>query len=365
MKKKRKTAPVILCAVLICLVISLASLNHYNAKEEEEKAASESAAEADVAVLIPAEEEQISGIRVKNSYGDYSFVKKDDQWIYEDAEDFPLEQSRLTEMVSLAAGLGAKREVADSLDSAAEYGLDEPAYTFTVTDTDGQSITLYIGDENSQASVYYAYLEGDTTVYAITEDLVAAGDYELYDLIDAVEFPDMAASDIRQVKLTRVDGSWSCLTREQAVSEETEAQTAESEEETGETETAASEDEEILTYTDSQGREKETETDTSESWLGTVAGISYEDCVNYKAEGEGLAEYGLNTPTKLEITYTDEEEQEQTVTLKLGGTDEDGNYYLQQSGSSQVLKLDSVTAEAILQMQETVLAETETAEETE
>lgn len=359
MKKKRKTGLLLtLTAVLACLTAALVLLQRYRSDQEAEKAASESAADADAAVLISAEEDQIASIRVKNSHGDYTFEKKEDRWIYRDAEDFPLQQSYLTSLAGAAAGLGGKREVSDSLENAADYGLEEPAYIFTVTDTDGNETTVCVGDENSKASVYYAYLEGGQKIYTISEELPEAGGYGLYDMIDAVSFPGITVSNINQVKMTLSDGRWMLLTREMKEEKSTEE---------GDESAAAAEQETVWVYTDSQDRRVETETASSVSWLQTVASIEYGSCTDYKVEGEALKEYGLDAPAELQISYSvsdtavaeDSEDSgdaasETEIILLLGSLNEEGNYYLQQQGSSQLMSLDKETGDILMQMREKV-----------
>ena len=141
-----------------------------------------------------------------------------------------------------------------------------------------------MGDENSKASVYYAYLEGGQKIYTISEELPEAGGYGLYDMIDAVSFPGITVSNINQVKMTLSDGRWMLLTREMKEEKSTEE---------GDESAAAAEQETVWVYTDSQDRRVETETASSVSWLQTVASIEYGSCTDYKVEGEALKEYGF------------------------------------------------------------------------
>lgn len=127
-------------------------------------------------IFAPFEERsEIQSIEVDNEFGGYR--------VYRDAADtFQLEgfpglsfnQELFSSLVVTAGHPTAMMRVAQDLDEAglAEYGLDHPKASWTVTGTTGVTRTMYVGDQLLTEGGYYVMYEGRPgAVYIMSETL--------------------------------------------------------------------------------------------------------------------------------------------------------------------------------------------------
>ncbi|MBR4896764.1 MAG: DUF4340 domain-containing protein [Clostridia bacterium] len=117
----------------------------------------------------------VQSIDVDNEFGGYR--------VYRDAADaFQLEgfpglsfnQELFSSLVVTAIKPTAMMRVAQDLDTAglAEYGLDKPRASWTVTSTIGEKYTMYVGDQLLTEGGYYVMYEGRPgAVYIMSETL--------------------------------------------------------------------------------------------------------------------------------------------------------------------------------------------------
>lgn len=89
------------------------------------------------------------------------------------ASDLATDQAKTTSVVTSLATLAATSRFALGDQKAADFGLDKPAYTFTLTDKDNKIYTLKIGSKSPTTPRYYAFVNDDTaTVYVVPKDTV-------------------------------------------------------------------------------------------------------------------------------------------------------------------------------------------------
>ena len=81
-----------------------------------------------------------------------------------------LEQNLVDSILSTACEVSAQQIVAENLEQAAEYGLDDPSFTLTMVLKDGTEKTLYLGAVNAMTSDYYASVEGDERIFTLSQD---------------------------------------------------------------------------------------------------------------------------------------------------------------------------------------------------
>ena len=116
----------------------------------------------------------MQSIKVENKFGSYE--------IYRDSSDtFQLRgYSNLTFNAELFASLVvttgtpvAQRRIARDItdEEYAEYGLDDPQATWTVTTLDGRTVTMHVGDAILSGGGYYVRLEGRNAVYMMGSSL--------------------------------------------------------------------------------------------------------------------------------------------------------------------------------------------------
>ncbi len=128
--------------------------------------------------------EKISRIAWKTADGkEYAFARKDSTWTYEFDDAFAVNQDAVNLLSSGMTGVSVYQTM-EKVTDLAQYGLDTPAYTVSVTDRDGKTVTALIGNNNETAGSVYAMYENDpATVLSVQPSIKSAlgktlGDFE-------------------------------------------------------------------------------------------------------------------------------------------------------------------------------------------
>ena len=154
MKKKRTLE--ILLIVLAALIIVYLILLH-RAKQTEN--------DADTSIAITSVEDA-KAFTYNFGNGEISLTKADDGWIVADDKEFPLDQTYPEDMCETVQNLRADRKLTDT-DDLADYGLENPVYTLSITGDDGNTTTVSVG--NSTGNDYYVTLD-NKTIYTVSAD---------------------------------------------------------------------------------------------------------------------------------------------------------------------------------------------------
>lgn len=267
-----------------------------------------------------------------------ALVKEEDSWSYADDDAFPLDQSVPEDMTSVLSGLTASR-VLDAPEELADYGLDEPALTITATDADGTAYTFSIGDQNEVTQEYYLLYNGDSSkVYMVDSTLQDTFSLGLYDMVQMESLPMFGT--VTGLSVTQPGGSVSV---------------------------SYVEDSESLYYDSSvhwfleqeDGTQLALDTGKVTSLTSSVTGLTWISCVNYDADDQELAAWGLDEDTAVKVVLTyqpassedDEEESDteaepQTFVLYLGNDTDEGTY-ARLADSRMVYLIDSSTADSL------------------
>ncbi|MBQ8830271.1 MAG: DUF4340 domain-containing protein [Oscillospiraceae bacterium] len=118
------------------------------------------------------------------------YVLTDGTWCYAENTSWPIKQNGVTRIVERLSEIIPSRslEVSDSL---AAYGIEPAQYTLTVTDANGKSETVYIGNTAGESGVYA--MTGDKDVlYILPTDsnIVSYVASTIYNMLD----PELPAS---------------------------------------------------------------------------------------------------------------------------------------------------------------------------
>lgn len=97
-----------------------------------------------------------------------SLERDGDKWVLSDDKSFDLDQDKAADIVNYATNLNARTKLEDPSDLS-EYGLDDPSYVVSFTDAQGVERVYYIGDQFAIDGTYFAKVEGDDTIYTVTE----------------------------------------------------------------------------------------------------------------------------------------------------------------------------------------------------
>ncbi len=97
----------------------------------------------------------------------------------------------------------ASAEISTEGGDPAEYGLDEPSATITITKTSGEAVTVLYGDKTVGDSGYYVMVEGSPRICMTSSYIGDAAMIGVLDLIDNSIFGTLASADLTRLDFTR------------------------------------------------------------------------------------------------------------------------------------------------------------------
>lgn len=380
-KKKNLTLPILL-AVLVALGGSYAAIRAYNraaeAKEDEKK---EQESGEEIAIFGELAEDEITALSYDYQGETLSFVKDGDTWYLKEDREIPLSQTKFSAMTGVLSGLRANRVVEESLENLSSYGLDVPAKTISFETANG-SHTIYVGDQNPITNDYYFYLEGENKVYTTKASISSSFQSGLSAFYTAPSLPQWDQSNLQLIEIAKQDGNLAVMNLPNGDPSVDYMG--------GNTWFVSGED----------GKRMVMDAEAKSTFLDKVTGLSLGNCVDYKPAKESLKTYGLEEPTaRISIRYTETREEpieesgeetgeteqtgeteetggteetdeieaasaseesetpavriveeEKILVLTIGGKNEDGKYYVQTSGASQVCLMDAAVVEYFLNL---------------
>ena len=295
----------------------------------QKEAVIETGGSFEVAGLAP---DEITSMAWQNGDETIRLVRADGVWSLDGEANFPLKQDVADELASDIAALEATHTVTGGAD-AADYGLDEPAFTVTVENDSGDTLVYQMGAKNDVTGEYYLRFSENDAIYTIATSLAATFDYNRASLLDAPVIPSLDGATRLVIAGTDADVD--------------QAYYADS---TG------------MTYTDAyhwfnvtaDNVVKPSDADSVQALLTKISGIALTDCCDYNATEESLAGYGLS-PARLtvEVEYVPDGAESETeyerFALYIGAQDEEtGLYYAALPDSPLVFRVSADTAEALL-----------------
>lgn len=299
---KKYKSLVILLTVLVVLVVAYVVTGQLKKKSAEKENEQKQIAVLDMS--------DITSIQYTNGTDTMSFIKEGGTWYSESDKEFPLQQSSLKTIAETFGTLSANRELTDG-DTLADYGLEEPQYTITLKDADGEQQNIYIG--NAAGEDYYMTVGDKEKIYTVDYSVVNAMNFDLDSMLQKDTFPSIGADNIKKVTITKA----------------------------GET-----------TEYDADNSDQ---SDDITAIGGGLGAAYFVDCVDYSVQADELAQYGLDEAQRTTVTvvYTDSDDKEQTFILYVGGRDESDAYnYVQMDGSKMVNTMTKETVNSILNIEE-------------
>lgn len=280
---KKNKALLILLGVLIVLLAAYFALKAWNRQQAEKDE------ESDAVVVTQIDPAEIKAISYDIGDGERAFEKRDGTWIYTPDADFPLDQSVPETIAEDMGQLKADRELVDG-DELADYGLEEPDYTVTLTEADGTVTEIKFG--NTVDDYYYVSLDDSGTVYTVPSSAADNLSQSLNDMAQFDDYPSIGSGNLKKVVIT-----------------------------SGETSTVY----------DSENEEQSEDISAIAGGLGTVA---LSEAADYSVADADRGNYGLDNAsrTTVEVTYT-EDNEDKTMTLYIGGEDGDGSRYVMMDDS--------------------------------
>lgn len=343
---KKRNKVIILLVILVVLLGTYFGVVKYNKIQEGKE-------EADEEITVTSiDTDEVTGLTYTSGGTEYSFVKTEDEWKYEQDTSLPINQTSIDNIVSNACALKAERLLVDNLDDVASYGLDNPAYTVKLTVSEGTETIIYIGNQNTATSVYYAYTSDGENIYTIDQSLVSTLGYTLNELITLETIPSMTSSNITDMDFSDTDTSLDFDYFGDG---------------NAEYDYSAS----LVWFLNSGGATVAADATAISTLQTNISSLAFDTLIKYHATEEDLNIYGLTTPrasltVKYTTTYeetseeTTEDSTEETTTetitventfkLNIGNQDESGNYYVKAEGMNGIYTMSSDTIEYFLDL---------------
>lgn len=293
---KKKKGPLILIGVLVLLLILYFALSTWNKKQDSK--------EEETVKVTDLKTSEITGVKYDLGTGEMNFEKDGDTWYYTADKDFPLRQSYPKTVADAMGKLSADRELEDA-DALKEYGLDHPTYTVTLTDEDGTVTTIKVG--NATGNDYYATVDDTEKVYTIPATSLDDIQTELDQIAQLDTYPSIGSGNLKKEVITQ----------------------------NGETTTYDSENED--------------QAEDVAAVAGGLGAVKLSEAADYSVDDADLAGYGLDATSRItvEVTYTSDDE-DQTMTLYIGGENGSGDRYVMINDSRIVYLISDEICKNIL-----------------
>lgn len=263
----------LLILVGVLAVVCAAAFLATRVQEQQEQV------EASGETVLAIDAGNVASLAWTSGEAEYAF-HKDETWIYDADEAFPVSAEALEELFAPFSSFNAAFVIRDVTDYA-QYGLEEPECTIEIGTAEA-SYTIALGDMSAMDDQRYVSI-GDGNVYLAVSDPMDAFAVELSDLIDNDEIPQM--DTVTALSLTgAVEESIAYV-------------------EAG----GPSYSDEDVYFLQSGEESLPLDTDLVEDYLGGIRGLVLTDYATYNATEIELASFGLNDPA---LTVTVEYEQQ-------------------------------------------------------
>lgn len=275
MKRSKKLW--ILAAVLLAACLLMLFIVSREEKKEEIKTSGE------VVLNIPAE--TVKAVKWKQPIDgtDMSF-RKDEGWIYEGDENFPVDGEKLEELLLSEFEDFSAAFIIENVEDFTQYGLEEPVCTIHI-DTDSQAYEIKLGNYSSMDSQRYVSI-GDGNVYLAVNDPLDAYNIQLNRLIKNDTVPDFG-----DFKAMSIDGE-------------------ESYEIVRDEEAGISYRSGDKYYTSLNGESLPLDNHLVEEYADKIAFLNINNYVSYNTADDKLSEYGMDDPElKVTMDYTEKDEE--------------------------------------------------------
>lgn len=298
MEKKKKQMLLLLTVFLLLLIVFFV-VKMLNQKQSEKLAQ-----EKEAARIFITDMDHISYISYNTGSEEITFEKQEDEWMYVPDADFPLDSYYPDLMADAFGNVEAVREL-EEVDDAADYGMDEPAYTVKLTDEEQGDEKLYFGDAAGED--YYMMVESTGKIYTVSSDVLKYFDYELADMAELYQYPSIGSGNLLKEEIIRNGQS---------------------------------------TIYDS---ENEDDAENIAAVAGGLGAATLSEVADYSAEETDVVEYGLDPENRItvKVTYSDDDEEKE-MTLYIGNEDGEDHRYVMVDDSKIVYLIGTEICSNIL-----------------
>ena len=294
--KKKSVNLITAVGVLVVLSGAYAGVKAYVARQDAAEAEKE---EEENSEILSIASDDVKSIKFVIDKKEVTFEKDGDSWIKSDETDFPLDQDKVETLISSLNSVTAERTL-ENVENAAEYELDQPENTITVTTQNGETTVIQIGMENDSTSQEYIDLNDDSsTVYVVSNSVFSSFEGTLYDFAKSGTFPTVDSSTVRMISVDGKDSSY-----------------------------VVEKDENNLWSITGGGDTEKADSAKATSLASSLSSMAYDSFVNYNCSEDQLSQYGLDKPYgKITVDYQEEVEKSTDTgeTENVEGSESAGN----------------------------------------
>lgn len=132
----------------------------------------------------------------------FEFNVSDDlsHWLWSENTSVPLDNECFSDMTTAVNDITSRYRMTDvSADELSKYGLDDPQFLLSFTDESGTH-SFRVGNYNSFSGTYYLTAEDTSTVYTVSSSFPEAFKFDIYELIDADDAPEVSAGTLTSLE---------------------------------------------------------------------------------------------------------------------------------------------------------------------
>ena len=212
---------------------------------------------------------------------------KDETWLYDEDEHFPVSEEKINELLEQFQSFGAAFIIED-VEDFGQYGLDDPVCTINLS-TAEQTYEVKLGDYSKMDSQRYVSI-GDGNVYLVKHDPLDEYDAVLSDMIDHDEIPSF--DHVSQIQFAGTE-AYSIAYQENS---------------------ADSYNADDVYFTQRSGKNLPLDTSKVDSYLRSITNLNPVNYVSYNVTDEELQTYGLDAPElTITVDYTTEGEDGEEI----------------------------------------------------
>lgn len=257
----------------------------------------------------------------------YSFVLNDDEsaWLWEENPNLILSADKFAYMVSAFTDLSSTVMLENATDAElTSYGLNTPTVVIKFTDSVNGELCFNVGIRNTYNGMYYINeASSPSDVYMVEEELLNKFKYTPDDMLQHDTLPSISLSDAVSVKVESSENIYlyTCCVDETETGDEIKGR---------------------WQLSVNGGEETYPGDEISGGISQAVTEMEFKDFITY--DSAKLAEYGLDDPIKITLTYRKKDDSTgiytDTSTIILVGKEaDDGLFYAKLEGSPYVYTL--------------------------
>ena len=310
--KRSKRLGILLGVLAVACVITFGVIRYEEKKEQISNSED---------VILNINSEDVTALSWEYDDTSLSF-HKDEDWVYDDDENFPVSETKINELLSIFESFTASF-IIEEVDDFDQYGLEEPTCTINIeTSEDSYQITL--GNYSTMDSKRYVSID-DGNVHLVSSDPLDTYGIELSAMIQNDTIPSFSSANILSIQFSGEENY-----------------------------TITYEEDSIYTYCDDDiyfteidGSPHPLDTSNITTYQGLMSNMTLSDYVTYNASDEELQNHGLDDPDlTVEIAYSFEDsDDENNFTLHIAAnpneSDDDIAGYLQVGDSKIIYPLTS------------------------